>query len=522
MRRRTEFAAIVLVLSVATLAMVAQSYQTAMEGGTATVSIKEVNRGQSFPHVESQNSSGGSGSAELTNSVPPCPAGGCNPGWSGYAANRSNAPTNVQTCSTNCTPVSGPTGAGISYFDNYSTTSTTGARPMVHPSPSTGGWGGSTYWLENFYSGTSSTSTIAYTSIEVPSSGTVDGDQFALVLSEFDSNNYYDQIGLASDYGCPSGCGNSQNTWSIAYEQGTYGTYGSHTGCGWGGTHSRDGYDSSGLTPFSWYTFLMYLTGSNLVFKVYAGYSDMNTTPVWTTSISDSASDFLIQDADSDCAGEPNGQHDGASSNSLYEEVTYIYNGFTQNVPRWNFNFSQTTYASWGGSGWTYTGAPEKDWYPQEACSSSCPTIPHTYYIDWSEYPRDVVIANEAMMLSWWSDTFSITGIPGTSPTQTGSIPSIGQQRDYGPHGYGLSGSWPDYCFNNTCDVSYSCSAATGLSAGYSISPWPTSTVPSSVSYYEVAPIGASTGTYYSGCTAQITSTSVTESTTFIWYVTVS
>ena len=183
------------------------------------------------------------------------------------------------------------------------------------------------------------------------------GISTALVLSAVDNNGYYDQIGLASDYGCPSGCNNPSNTWSIAYEQGTYGTYGGFSGCGWGGNHSRDAYDSSGLTPNTWYTFMMYLTGSRLRLTVYPAYSSWNGSYSWTTWIADTASSFYIQSTGVNCNGGGS-----AATMTLYEEVSYLKTDLAQQVPRWNFNFSGTTYANWGGSTWTYTGVFDSVW----------------------------------------------------------------------------------------------------------------------------------------------------------------
>jgi hypothetical protein len=399
------------------------------------------------------------------------------------------------------------------------------ARPGL-ARPATGGWSGgptSTYWLESTYTGTNQTGgatpiQIVYTSLQVPSSAPASGDQYVLALSVFDSNSYFDQIGLASDYGC-TGCGNSQNSWTIFWEQGDYGTSQNVTGCGWGGSHSRDAapFGQIGLSVFGSYTFFMYLSDTNLEFRVYNGTGVMNGTPYWSHSITDSATTFEWTNLYHTCSGGTYGS--GTYSASLFEEVDYVHAGpggsAGQDVPQWNFNFSMSSWASWGSSSWVIRGVPDSQYEgPTELYLSIAPTIPHSYYIDQSHSARSQMIANEAMGIVYTFDTFTLA--VGANYNATGKLPSDGWGNSYGYQ------PWSDYCLNNTCDLSFTCTAPSGLSiltAG-ATSPTVSAYVWDDVKATSSAVVG---NLYFQGCTATITnSPSYDEYTTFIFYITIS
>ena len=373
--------------------------------------------------------------------------------------------------------------------------------------PLTEGWSsGVPYWFKSEYSGPTHVAQLVYTSIYVPSSGTAHGDQYAELLTVVDNLGYFDQIGLSSDYGCPNNCGIPYNTWTIAWEQGTYAN--DQCGSGWV-TLGRDGTPSgsSGLNVASWYTFLIYLTGTDVQYKVYAGEGNMNSTPVWTLSSPDTATYFQIQGIAQNCYGAPSGEGT-VQSNILWEEVNYVAST-TQQVPQWDFAFAHTTYAIWGGSTWAYTGDSDKYYAPSEACScDDPPSLPHAYIIDYSEAPWEMVVANQATEIVFANDAYTIS--PGGYFSESGTAPSIGLARDYNP-----PYRWTDFCLNNTCSASFTCSYPSGWEYGYSGG---TSIPMSSINYDLIAPDDASQGIYYSGCTLVITSTSPTETTTFIWY----
>jgi hypothetical protein len=337
------------------------------------------------------------------------------------------------------------------------------------------------------------------TSMQVPSSGTIDGDQFALVMSVFDSKNYYDQIGFASDYGCPSGCGDPSNTWSIAWEQGTWGTYGSTTGCGWGGLHSRDAYDAPGLSPGSWYTFALLLASNGSIsFRVFTG-QNSTATLLWQQWESDGANDFLIQNLDQYCNGNSQAGYGGASM-TQYEEVEYINgNVYSQPVPRWDFTFNDT-YIDSGGSRY---GIPDSNDFAFS--TGNGPTMPHGYFVDLTGGPTEVRIANEAFLIDWSTNSISLS--PGGCATVYGNLVAVGDKPT------------TDYLVAN----SYSSSIFTGYgglqSNGGSIS----GSVPSSGNSYSIcAPVGTAAGQYYGGVTFEVYIGTSTEVSTWIFYVQVS
>lgn len=449
------------------------------------------------------SSNGTSPNASGSNlTVPPCAA----PTPAGCPGANASLPGATQ-CSTNCgAPLGpGPTAADLAGNSSSTPGTPTGlGSPAVRPIPAS--W--STFYQEGgYYQGPNLTGgqTIVYTSIFVPSSGTVDGDQYAAVLSVFDNRGYYDQIGLASDYGCPSGCNNPYNTWTIAYEQGTWGT----GGCGWGGQHSRDGVPTGyqGLPVGAWYTFLMYLTGSHLVFKVFSGVGNMNSSLVWYNNTdTDTATTFGITSAWGDCAGH--GYDGGIASATLYQEV--FYTASSSGIPNWDFPFWATTYASWCGSscGWGYGGIPDS--YYSQFNAGAPPSPPHGYWVDFSEANNMIVIANQAFRLTFDYGFYNLTA--------GGGFYDAGYDQAIGVAGsHGVPQKWRDYCLNNTCAAApgASCSIPLGWVGGCGISP---TKIPDSWTYNLTSPLSSS-GWYYLGATQSIVIGPATEITSWIVYV---
>jgi hypothetical protein len=382
-------------------------------------------------------------------------------------------------CLTNCSPT-GPPPASFSSGDGIP-----------------GNW---VYWFSSWYSTTASkyTPSEVWVSIQVPSSGTVNGDQYALVFNVFDSQYYFDQIGLASDYGCGA-CGNPTNTWSIAWEQGTWGTFDGVTGCGWGGQHSRDGYDNVGLSPLGWYTFAMKLGGDELTFDVYSGQNSLSDL-IWSQTESDSAPYFLVQGLSPMCNGGPSGEGMGAVS--LFEEVDNIASS-TQDVPRWNFEFYQPT---------VYLSSKDIVLLPDssfgtgsESCDTACPSVPQGY--EWVETSTYVLtVANEAYGISFSADSYSVA--PGGSLLVEGYLLPIG---DASPS---------DFCATHSCTFTLSCTFPPSSSNEcYADTPVPSSDIYNSLGYTFTLTTSASPGEYYEGINIDVTSTSPAQYTNFVFYI---
>jgi hypothetical protein len=365
---------------------------------------------------------------------------------------------------------------------------------MVHPA---GGYSGNVYWYGGYYSGANYTQShfvqILYTSILTPASGPRYNDMYFNLLSAFDTNGYYDQLGFSSDY-C-SGCQNSgSNTWAVAYEQGWSDS--THL-CGYTGHIDSAAYK---LSTYTWYTFLMYLSFSNLVFKVYLGDGAFNNTPLWTQSFSDSADSFETASTFKGCEGG----YDTSShyDMTLYQEVHQISSTSSMTHPQWDFWFDQTNVAWWSGSTWNVVGVPDSSITANQCwiTSGTCPSPAHGYTT--YSYNRYIVIANNAMWLYWSTQSYSVS--PGSGYS------AYGYEYNLGGYCPGLSGY---------CSVSMSCTVPTGWTGGPS---WATPLQYYDYdSYYANSPSGASPGTYYSGCTFTQTSSSPNEFTTFIFLSTV-
>jgi hypothetical protein len=432
----------------------------------------------------------------------------------GYVPNASAAgPT---SCSANCsTPLSGPPMDGPRTSGKPGATLTDASRSSgAHPA----GWGGSgEYFLKSVYQGSTVNSMqVVYTSIFIPGSGTASGDKYFLLLNDMDSSGWWDQIGLSSEYGCGS-CLNPYPTWTIAYEQG-YAPSGGVCGGAWndqGLAATPTG--MQGLSTNSWYTFLMYVSGVNLVWEVYSGAGNMNGTAVWTAQSADTATFFALSSSSFACNG--NGGASTVPANEVFEEVYNVGSGYSQPVPRWDFPFLQTTVAVYSGGGWSYTGLPDSDFQPGVGCTgSSCSPPPYSsglgYVVDYSEQANEMIVANEGTTLDFPYQAYNI----GTysSYTATGYAPAIGKSGTYD------SPYYSNFCGTNTCTTnSFSCSVPSGfVSVGYTsyaTIPMPTGT-PTYTPYS-----GGSTGTVYSGCTLTMYNALLNwvQVTTFIFETTV-
>lgn len=444
-----------------------------------------INFGQSAPGVAGHARTGPLGAP-----ANPCYTTNC----SGGSPSTGLAPQ----CSAGC---SNTTGRGVGNF----TGNQTGRPACTSCGAPLGGYSGglgSEYWFGADYLTTAPTYLAweVWTSIQIPSSPPVPGDQYAVVFSVFDTQNYYDQIGFASDYGC-SGCGNSHDTWTIAWEQGIFGYNNGKPGCGWNGTYTRDAYSTPGLTPNAWYTFaILNAPNGSISFRVSAG-EDNTTAVIWHNWQSDSASGFLIQTSDDYCHGY-SGQWSTFDA-TLYEEVAYINGTYAQAVPRWDFLFNQTS-VEYGAS--TISMLPDSSY--QGYGAGSPPTLPHGYWIDPTYGPDILRLANEAFAETYTTDVIDLIAGGGTVKVY-GSILAVGTRAP------------TDWALVNSYTYSLGCTWPTGGGGAFGGGAyWPGFI--GSGNYYSVsAPAHTPTGLYYGSCTAQITSTSPVETNTWIWYINV-
>lgn len=402
------------------------------------------------------------------------------------------APLPSSPCSSNCTwsgvpsPSSGNQTSGPIRGDSAKSTASSGPRPST--------WSSNLYWFTTKYGGTNYTQShnvqVEYTSVFLPSSGPHYGDAYFLLLSDFDSLGYYDQLGVASCYG--SACGGSGDYWTINYSQG-WST--STAACAYAGNLNNLAYN---LGQFGWYTFVMYLSGTNLVFKAYSGDGVMNGSTIWSQSFGDSASSFEVGGTFTGCHGGYD--HSTGYSFTVYQEVHNIGTGNTMSVPQWDFWFDQTNVAWWGSGSWNIVGISDSTWtnWCVHTPAGTCPTPPHGYVI--ADYNRYVAIANEALWLDWSANAYSFA--PGGGFSQVGTEQALGS-----------------YCPNNSCTVSMTCGVPSGWSGGGSYSTPLSNWLYDGYSAY--SPTTASAGNYYPGCDITLSSSSPNEYTTFVWYITV-
>ena len=339
-----------------------------------------------------------------------------------------------------------------------------------------------------------------YVSLNVPPAPPNYGDAYYVLLSVWDTNGNYDQLGLASWYcavGEQSGCNGVTGTdaWAIIDFEGytnsncppgTSATYGPHLFWNYLSVHST-------------VTLEMNLASSNLNYKVYNGVGTGGTL-LWSDHTSDNAANFYIEQTESTYSCWSGGNYYSGSipGTQLYEEVFNINPTHSnQQMPPWDFQYYQM-YDSGSGV------IPDSSW---TEFSSSAPTNPNGYWADFTQGTNGVVrIANEAFWLSWSSDSASIA--PGGTATYDGNVEAIG------------SSSPTDYCVTNTCTISTSyCSAPSGwTSSSYTLG---SSSVPLWWDNSLVAPSGTSPGVYVTGCWMYATSSSPQEESWFGFWTTV-
>jgi hypothetical protein len=229
---------------------------------------------------------------------------------------------------------------------------------------------------------------------------------------------------------------------------------------------------------FSTYTFEMVLTGTHIEYNVFAG-AGIGGTPLLTVTRPDSASDFVITQAVSNCGG--------SAGTTDYEEV-YGVTG-SEPFPQWDFTF----YDTYGGS------------YPIDlwnninlaAVGFTLPSSPWGYYEAYLNSGQSLQIANEPFEIRFPIDIVPIA--PGGSYTASGSVADVGS---YCSWGY------------TPCTLTESCSLPSGWSGGYT---WGTY-VPTTIGFTMSPPGSASPGYYYPGCSESI-SAGPNAYSNFVFYV---
>lgn len=343
---------------------------------------------------------------------------------------------------------------------------------------------GGHYWVGADYTGSASTAAYVYTTIGTPSSGPRDGDLYYELLSLYDSNGNYDQIGLASAYcssdscaWCPTYCTTSDYFTVIISEGSPTGQSGCHLAY-----TLNNVVDDLGI--YEDFTFEMKLSGSYLQFLVYSG-TGIGGTLYWsdTSGFSDNAAHFVISQQTTVCQGvnEWNLQP--------YEEVYNVTN--SMDFPQWNSGMAFTYYGTTEATSWATWSA------------NSPPTSPHGYYSDITDSGQFVRIDNEAMWISFPTDYHSIA--PGGSYTWTGTM--------------NADGGYCSPCTSTQWTWSVNWPTSQGNGGGSIGSPYD---IPNSAITYNFNPFSTATpGLYYGQWTATLTSTTPHEYTTFIFYITI-
>jgi hypothetical protein len=326
------------------------------------------------------------------------------------------------------------------------------------------------YWIGADYSGSSTTSTNIYTTITTPSSGPHVSEDYYELLSAWDDNGQYDQLGISSVYytgSCPVGGGCTTSPyWEVLWSQ-------ENTGCG-AFTWNSAAYN---LGQWTNYTFQMQLSGSNLVFNVYYGIGTGGTL-LFTHSRSDTASHFVIAPSYTSCGTS-------YADFTNYEEVYQISN--TMQFPQWDWQFDATYSGSTLITSWSNlnAGPPTNTW---------------GYYEAYPNAQGSVQIANEPFEIQFPTDYFSIAPGGGVS-WQSGSIARVGSYCSYG---------------FSQCAFSMTCNVPSGFqSVGYG---YPTY-VPGAAGWDILSYSSTPAGQYYPGCTGSIPAGSAYS--TYIFYVTV-
>lgn len=331
------------------------------------------------------------------------------------------------------------------------------------------------YWDGAVYSyNHGATTTTMSTEIATPSSGTVYGDEYYVLLSAWDTADNYDQIGIASVNGVAGGIASPD--WVVIYTT-------PYNSCNT--SPSGNLITSAYLTPSTLYTFAATLSGTHLSYKVTDSQGTFWASPSWT----DAASGFVAS-TEYKCSG---GQGPYLSL-TAYEEVYQLKN---QNFPQFDFEFYHTTL---GGTIISSSAAWEQDVQYLPAQSN--------YNYDTDFGTSNVRIANEPEWMAFPADSYSLT--PGGGFTDQG-------------YDVGIT----DYCGGTTCPFSLICSAPSTGSWSYSYAPaqylqtWyiqtNTSGTQTEIFYNLTSSSLDSPGTYYGSCQDQLSPGYVS---TFVWYVT--
>jgi hypothetical protein len=148
-------------------------------------------------------------------------------------------------------------------------------------------------------------------------------------LSIWDTAGNYDQIGITSDYNAGGTPSTPTDAWQVDWVNVLCGAFGPAVyGTNWSAT-------AYSLTPGTSYTFEMALSGTDIIFNVYDGWTTYSPTLVYSHTISDSATYFYKEGNTSAAIPEC-----GAMSNSGYTDFQEVYYLNVQPFPNWDFNFS--------------------------------------------------------------------------------------------------------------------------------------------------------------------------------------
>ncbi|HEV2449082.1 MAG TPA: hypothetical protein VGU43_01575 [Thermoplasmata archaeon] len=233
----------------------------------------------------------------------------------------------------------------------------------------------------------------------------------------------------------------------------------------------------------------MKLTGSYLDLYVYTG--GLGGTLVWsnTNSLSDTAANFNV-DASYDCNGVNEVGYTG------YEEVYNI--ATSQSFPQWDFQFAN----AFGG------GSRIQSWgtLAQAVSPYTLPTSPHGYYMDYTAGNYFIRIANEAVWIAFPWDAPVIA--QGGGFTDNGYLIAIG------------SASPTQACTGNpTCKYTLAWTIPNNPTTWNANAIQSSIYVPATLSFSATSYSTTTPGLYYAVCVLTITSFSVNEVTSYIWYI---
>jgi hypothetical protein len=340
--------------------------------------------------------------------------------------------------------------------------------PAGAPPPSSGGYNG-LYWMSDLYTGTGFTSTNVSATIQVPSSGPRAGDLYFELLSVFDDNGNYDQIGLEAN-------GNSAAyTWLSVYSMAS--------SCG--SVFTTGAVAAPPPAPGGAYNYQMTVGGGILAF---------NVDGVQFANIPDSAPHFVVARGYT-CPSTGQGFPDFTD----YQEVHKLVTG---SFPQWDFAFTDTTAGSTVITSWTDDSSGAPGGYAGFPCPCALPLTPHGYWTVISGLSAgSVQIANQGFEPQFpWSYA---TILQGGRVTDIGSAVSVG-----------------NWCSSTTtCYLDLNC-PTTWFNTSYGWGP----KVPGALDYWAYSSPTTPLGTYYTGCYVGISTTpggTPYETTTWIFYITV-